>query len=384
MWIVCHHMAPREPASTLDGLMIRVDVAVEFFVLLSGFLTHHLNCHKDITSKTGNLLQFYARRFFRSLLAAYVGMVGCVFFQWYGGVNIWTSRTLGCFLFSKSWFDPMPDCPDMPSWFVASLMPSWLLYPFILQPVLTASEQRFHGSHLYLALVAWLFAIGPQLCLIFQRSDWLAWEQVKYTWFWPPALLPDFALGACMSVLVQKSRPGKLAALFGDIAMCFLLITCLLVPIPKPPADWAGPSQWRPGHYIGWEQLAARLSAPLMCLFIYGSSGGGSCLGHMLSHQTLVALGGYTLEVYLLQMPLHDIFLWLRPAGGGGLWRGLPWTVEVFQFYVVLLWLSCGLFVEFVAEPLNQSVRRCTASWADKSLSQLAGCRDGYTAVADS
>ena len=92
-------------------------------------------------------------------------------------------------------------------------------------------------------------------------------------------------------------------------------------------------------------------------------------IARLLSHGTLVTLGRYTLEVYLLQMPLHDFFLWTRAPGARGLWRGLPWTPEVFWFYLLLLWTTCGLFVEFMAEPLNQRVKSLSSTRAHVATS---------------
>ncbi|CAJ1414517.1 unnamed protein product [Effrenium voratum] len=364
MWIVCHHMAPREPKSCLDAMMVRVDVCVEFFILLSGFLTHYLNSDKDVASTSGSFIAYFIRRIFRCLLATYVGMVLCVLTQLLGGFNVWTTKTLSCFLLLKTWIDPMPNCPNMPSWFVVSLLPCWLVYPCVGY-LLRGSSTKFQ---LCLALASWSAAIGPQLCILCVQKSWLHWGQVAFTWFWPPALMPDFVLGACMAAMVRHNPPSKQVAWFGDIAMLVIVLACMLVPVPVPPPDWAGPSQWRPGHYIAWEQLFARLSAPFLCVFLYCTHHGDTLATRLLSHKTLVSLGRYTLEVYLLQMPLHDFFLWTRAPGAQGLWRGLPWTPEVFWCYLLVLWTTCGLFVEFVAEPLNQRVRAVSSSWVGRTL----------------
>ncbi|CAE8720182.1 unnamed protein product, partial [Polarella glacialis] len=372
IWIVCHHMAPREPASSLDAMLVRVDVGVEFFMMMSGFLTQHLFGQKEgIGSSAGSLASFYTRRLFRCLLVAYLGMGLCALLQWLIGLQLLSWKTAGCFAFVKTWVDPMPDCPNMPSWFVAALLPSWLLYPFVLHPLLAESAGKGFSFYLWLSLLCWLLAIGPQLCLMSRNVGWLDWEQFKYVWFWPPAQMPDFALGACIAALVRVAPPSRTAGRLGDLVISTLVLVCLVAPVPEPPADWTGPSDWRLGHYIAWEQLAARLSAPLLGFFLYCSAGGESVVARLLSHGTLVSLGNYTLEIYLLQMPLHDVFLWLRPPGGSGLWKGLPWNREVFGFFLTVLVLLCGLFVEFVAEPLNQSVKTCTSSWAGHTLPEL-------------
>jgi len=364
-WIVCHHMAPREPTSCLDAMMVRVDVGVEFFILLSGFLTHHLHKDKELAASCWSFFTYLTRRTFRCLLATYAGMTLCALTQLLGGFDICTPKTLSCFFLLKTWYDPTPNCPNMPSWFVVSLLPCWILYPGVRLLLRGTSAKHC----LCFALLAWLLAIGPQLSMLMWKRTWLSWNQFIFTWFWPPALVPDFVLGSCMAALVHHSPPTAKVGWLGDVAMVLLLCACMLVPVPEPPADWGGPDQWRPGHYVAWEQLSARLSAPFLCTFLYCTYSGGSMIARLLSHGTLVTLGRYTLEVYLLQMPLHDFFLWTRAPGARGLWRGLPWTPEVFWFYLLLLWTTCGLFVEFMAEPLNQRVKSLSSTRAHVATS---------------
>lgn len=368
VWIVCHHMAPREPTSCLDAMMVRVDVGVEFFILLSGFLTHHLHKDKDILASCGSFFAYFTRRIFRCLLATYVGMTLCALTQLLGGFEVCTPKTLSCFFLMKTWIDPTPNCPNMPSWFVVSLLPCWFLYPWLRLLLLKTTSAR---QCLCFCALAWLLAIGPQFSMLLWQQNWLSWNQLIYTWFWPPALVPDFVLGCCVARMVHHNPPTVHVSWLGDFAMIVLLCACMLVPVPEPPADWAGPEQWRPGHYVAWEQLFARLSAPFLGVFLYCTYNGGSLMTRLLSHRTLVSLGRYTLEVYLLQMPLHDFFLWTRAPGAEGLWRGLPWTSEVFWFYLLLLLAACAFFVEILAEPLNQRVKSLSAAWVGKPLSRL-------------
>eukprot|EP00438_Fugacium_kawagutii_P002338 Skav219215 [mRNA] locus=scaffold1015:17445:18365:+ [translate_table: standard] len=294
-------------------------------------------------------------------------MILCAFTQFLGGFEVCTLKTLSCFFLLKTWIDPAPNCPNMPSWFVVSLLPCWFLYPWVRLLL-----QKGTAKHcLCVASLAWSMAIGPQLAILLWQQDWLSWHQLIYTWFWPPALVPDFVLGCCMAGLVHHNPPAVEIGWLGDFAIMILLGSCMLIPVPEAPPDWAGPQQWRPGHYVAWEQLFARLSAPFLCIFLYCTYSGGSLIARLLSHGTLVTLGRYTLEVYLLQMPMHDFFLWTRAPGARGLWRGLPWTPEVFWFYLLLLWVVCGFFVEYVAEPLNQWVKRASSIWIGKQLSEF-------------
>lgn len=240
-----------------------------------------------------------------------------------------------------------------------ALLPSWIIYPLITKHVMASFSRRPIGHILAFGTVLWLASIGPTLALMAWNHSWLSWKQVQLTWFWPGAQLPDFALGACVALLVQRCPPPPLAGYLADLALAALILACLLVPVPTVPFDWDGPRNWRPGHYMRWEQLSARSSAPLIAAFLYFSSGEGSSslAVRILSHPALVALGAYTLEVYLFQAPLHDAFLELKTSGG--VWRGLPEGPEVYVAYLLALWLIAGVFVESVAEPLRRLVQAC-------------------------
>lgn len=369
-WIVCHHCAPKLGSpSLLDAFVLRVDVCVEFFMILSGFLTEHLYGEAELSDSWESIATFYVRRLGRVLMVSYVGMCLSLLLSWVNSDPIFTWHNAMCFLFVKPWLDPMPDCPDMPTWFVAALLPSWLLYPLVTQQIVFAACQR--GWLHYLTFLLWLLAAGPSLLLLAWRGSWLTWEQVTYTWFWPPAQLADFGLGVCVAVAVRQAPPGKKGGILADVAFLSILAICVLLPVPSVPEGWTGPSWWQPGHYMRWDQLTARFSAPMLMAWLYYSIGGGSCSARLLGSPGLVALGSYSLEVYLFQTPLRDGLRWLE-APQGALWQGLPWTNEVFIAYLLVLWFTSGFFVELIAGPATQRLRQRVAAW---------NARPGYRAV---
>jgi peptidoglycan/LPS O-acetylase OafA/YrhL len=358
MWIVCHHMAPKAVASSFSAFTMRVDVAVEFFVMLSGFVTHHAYGDKDLTSSVGSLASFYARRLARVVLTTQLSMGLSLFWWAWGGkplLSILNRSTLSCLLFVKTWFDPEPDCPNGPTWFVAALLPSWLIYPLITRRVLDRLDSP-HGLGL-LCVALWLAAIGPQLAMVLWDGDWLTWNEVKQTWFWPPAQLADFALGAGVSALTQRVPPSILAGRIADALVTLVLVVCLLCPVAPTPSGWDGPV-FRPGHYIAWDALSGRLAAPALGVFLYGSVSGGCSTARLLAHPALVALGVYALEVYLLQTPVHDLFVWCKDV------LHLPQeSIEVFILYLLVLWSLSAVYVHNLADPANKWLRRATEDW---------------------
>ncbi|CAK0862827.1 unnamed protein product [Prorocentrum cordatum] len=244
LWIVCHHMAPRDdPESVLDPLTERVDVGVEFFTLLSGFLTHLTYSGEDLLSTAGSLVHFWARRAGRAVAVAQLAMLAAAALDGLAGIPVLSWRLLGCLCFARPWFSPAPDCPNMPVWYLAALLPSWMLYPFVLQPVLCAAAHWRPWRLGLLLLAAWAAAIGPQLAVIAWNGGWMSWNQVVRTWFWPPAQLADFALGATAAAVRLRWPPPPASGPAGDAAVAALLLACLLAPpAAEPPPDF---QQWR-------------------------------------------------------------------------------------------------------------------------------------------
>lgn len=395
LWIVCHHTAPRKP-SVLDGFVVRVDVAVEYFTLLSGFLTQHAHgLGPDPAASAGSLARFYVRRLSRLLLTAQVATAASMLLRRAAGTNVATLEVLGCFFFVKGWAKPAPSCPDMPTWYVDAIVPCWLLYPVLTRRLLANAATQPHRCFALLGAALWLLAIGPGLVAMAASGRWLRWHEVVLFWFWPPTQLADFALGALVAAALQgRAGAGAVGAAAGsgraadsrgcgagaaaDSAIAALLLASALLPVPEVPTDWDGPPAWRPGHYVSWEAFTGRLAAPLLATFLYcsGDGGGGSRVAAFLAHPVLVALGSCTLEVYLFQAPLRDLLLWLAPPAPPPLqhlWPGLHWSGEVFLAYVVVLWGLAALFAQLVAEPLQRRLQAATEHWEGMPLGWFFG-----------
>mmetsp|Transcript_87011 Transcript_87011/g.243974 ORF Transcript_87011/g.243974 Transcript_87011/m.243974 type:complete len:436 (+) Transcript_87011:90-1397(+) len=378
IWIVMHHMSSREPESAVSIFTMRVDVAVEAFVMLSGFMTHYAYGEKDATSSPGTLLCFYVRRLARVGLTTQFAMLCSLFWWWFGAKDYLTLKVLGCLTFVKPWLDPEPNCPNAPTWFIAATIPSWLLYPLVTRPILDAKKAKESPQTLLTYCgVLWLVSLAPQLVLIVLQGDWLTWAQVKYTWFWPPAQLADFAFGACVAALIKSSPPPKSAGKLADALIMVLFLICFFFPVAETPEGWEGPV-FRPGHYMAWDGLSARIASPLIAAWIYCSACNNSYIGQFFSNTVLVALGAYNLEIYLFQTPVHDLFTWTKDA----LWLPTE-SMEVFMLYIFLLNVASAMWVDMLAAPADKWLKGVTAEWECKPLSHFFGQRQAYVTVQD-
>merc|ERR1711970_389894 len=118
----------------------------------------------------------------------------------------------------------------------------------------------------------------------------------------------------------------------------------------------------------GLDGLLGRLVAPLLAIWIFCSCSGGYS-ARFLSHPTLAVPGAYTLEVYLFQAPLHDLFMWIQHV------LDLPQdSTEVFMLYCFVLWVISVMFVDFIATPADMWLRSKTKEWPGKPLQYFLRC----------
>ena len=88
-WIVCAHYMPKGTATGdfLNGAVFRVNVAVCFFVVVSGFVTHWTSEGRPLES-VNELLHFYVRRLSRVLVTFWLAMLWAVYLQHKNGQEL--------------------------------------------------------------------------------------------------------------------------------------------------------------------------------------------------------------------------------------------------------------------------------------------------------
>ena len=342
---------PRAPSlGVLQAATCRSFMAVDFFVVMSGFITHW-SYGKRLRTGELSVGGFYIRRLSYIILTTYVAMTMSILvvlvvpaYRSSFMPSAWT--LLSCFGFVAHWIRPSTWCPAPPSWTIEALIPSWLLYPFLRRLLERIDAQHGSGALLLSALLVYLVSFGPLFALYLHQGYQLTWGQYATDFMWPPAQLGDFAIGVITAICSQKDESsegwiGK--AVLADVSLLACVGLVLFLPPPATHAECEANSSALLTH-----GLALAIAA-----FIYGSRKGGIC-AFFLSHPALVSLGKYSFEVYLFQWPLLAMFRQLCQQ-----W---PLAPDAFMAFLLLLWLVAGTYVEVLAPLINVGVRRLAAS----------------------
>lgn len=397
-WIVCGHFLPALTTTSLSPVRYRADVAVSFFIVMSGFITHWVYAPRLLRGGWSEAWRFYARRLLRVLVTTWFAMLcglGVVIVQLRGGFPE-LGHLLRCWTFVESWVDPLSWCPNGQTWTVAALLPSWLLYPVTCRAVETVERRAGSVGLLCAATCLWLLSFGPVLLLFWRQHGRLSNVQGMWSYIWPPAQMPDFLIGVVAAALARRRAvqpQPEAAAACGDTSSdssegsptslrprcwanggrglladaCVAVIAAIV--FATPPSD--APRQ-------NVEVLFYHGLSPLMALFLYASSYEGGCgmVARLMRHEALVACGEYSFEVYLFQYPLHEVFVAWGDVAGTFDMRNAAHTHQTnscgFMAFFLSLWLVAGLYAEWVESYLIRWLRAVTTPGASTSSGCLA------------
>jgi len=290
-WIVCGHFVPRSVHSTaLNNVVNRGNVAVCFFITMSGFITHW--AYGDRALGLDKIPQYYTRRLGRVFLTAWLAMAFSAAVDVAKDQSLGSAMHLGlCVLFLEPWRDPEDWCPDGQSWTIAALLPSWLLYPWSRNLITWAARGGGKGSSqdggrqgigwvrgsggavlrlMGLIFFLWALEFGTILWLFHSSGDYLDIHQHFRTYVWPPAQFVDFFVGCASAELAKElaamassksARPAT--GWFGRAAdLAFAAVVLVVFGVP-------GDLE----HYrIGYEPLFNHGLVPLFALFLCASA----------------------------------------------------------------------------------------------------------------
>ncbi|CAJ1374570.1 unnamed protein product [Effrenium voratum] len=343
LWILCAHYMPKQEHYSFNGALYRVNVAVNFFVVASGFVTHLSGCKADV-STWGGLMQFYVRRLGRVLLTFWLALAWSVGLMAYHRQPLEWGYLFRCACFLEQWFNW---CPNGPSWFVFALLPSWLLYPATRHLVVYVYE-NLQGYGLGMLLGGlWMLSVGPA-AFLFAAEGNITMQQHADMMFWPPAQMADFVMGMTVAEIVLRGENQRLPRLPLAADLSMLAIVLVVFLLPRPASTWAL-------HLNGWEPLLDHGLSILMAVFIAGAVDEPTCFGQLLGHKALSSLGVMSFEVYIFQRPMSDTFdLFLDST-----------SMEVFLTYLLVLWSFAGLYQKYVQTPFHEWVRRRTSTWTE-------------------
>jgi peptidoglycan/LPS O-acetylase OafA/YrhL len=297
LYIVLYHLSLREDQAWLhrDNLFVRWVhlgfVSVSFFFFLSGFVLAVAYCHQRSSFSVRDFLVARFARIYPALFACLMlDLVRCLFvdrvfvhdsLKHIVAVLFVSFTALEAWLWDSQVLDP-------PTWTISVEMLCYLLFPWLgiliwrLRPrsLIALSILLYALSNLFLAVL-----IGRH------ASDWSLYID-------PIAHLPEFLLGVCLARYIvtlqaQPQRHARMQARAPVIlilsALAFGLISIFNLPIPAP-------------------LLQHAVLAPLFALAVLALSSGHKTISAIFSAGWLVLLGEASFSLYLVHMPLMNLF----------------------------------------------------------------------------
>uniref|UniRef100_A0A7S4Q421 Acyltransferase 3 domain-containing protein n=1 Tax=Alexandrium monilatum TaxID=311494 RepID=A0A7S4Q421_9DINO len=348
IWILADHFLPGA------GVFVdRANVAVDLFIIMSGFVTQWAYGSRDMLSGR-TVAQFYVRRIGRVFLPTYLSMISAaVLMVTVLDKPVSVLHMLGCLCFLEPWREPEDWCPNGQIWTIAALLPSWLLFPVWKSLVATVEARRGAQGLVGAMVVFWVLAFGPSLVVFAAGGGWITQRQHAFLYLWPPSQLADFALGMVTGALARRHVDGGPTARTRGFLADAALAVMVCIVMAAPPS----------GQHRGWEPLYNHGLALVLASYLYGSTaaGGSGAAASVLSLKPLACMGKYSLEIFLFQQPLYSLYehLWLFWLRDYGIRR---WHVAT--VYMLTLFSLAALYGEFVEVPYVRWLKSTTLRWA--------------------
>eukprot|EP00439_Symbiodinium_sp_Y106_P060195 s99_g8.t2 len=302
--------------------------SVTFFVFFSGVVTQYAYADK-MSGVKAHLLSFYLRRIAR-VLPMYYGIHFLVLVL--SGKSLATDFQ-DSVLMICTWHGSSP-ATNFPAWTVCALGWCWLFAP-LPSRLLCCMRQRFGSSaHYPMALWSCLMALG------FCDEVWarLAYRQNEYMdldyWFYETRHnVFIFCLGMGVAELALHLPDAPHMAWFWPICCDVTLLMTLALT-----ASWKqGWPTWGCSYWSG-------SFAPVTVWVLTSTLGHQSLLNRICSHRILHNLGEYSMQIYLLANPLHDL---------------LPVELEPILLYAVIVTISVAV-ADLAERPWSEFLKKAT------------------------
>ncbi|CAK0811956.1 unnamed protein product [Prorocentrum cordatum] len=360
IWIVCCHFVPPEPAGPLAAARNRGNAGVCFFVVLSGFITQEVGLRREGRGgrRAGPRLPRPAG------VPGPADHLGGYVLRAAGGPGAapgegapapgW--RLPGAVLPARGAVGrPLPLVPQRPD--VDGRGAAALLAP--LPPDVPRAGRRRaagRGGRAAAAGRAPLVRVRRAAAGALPAPGHVGHGRPSmWGYIWPPSQLADFAVGAACAALARRcSAAGLPHGRCGVVAHAALADASAVVAAALVLAVPSG------GEREGWEALFSHGLTPLYAAFLFGSCARGSAglAASLLSHGALVGLGEYSLEAYLFQWPMHEVFVALGDVTGAfSMRQRVNDNACGFLAFAVCLWIFSAAYAEFVEAPLVRWLR---------------------------
>jgi peptidoglycan/LPS O-acetylase OafA/YrhL len=305
---------------------------VSLFLLLSGFtLTHTYGRagEEELPTSPRGVLQFFYKRWARLASMYYLSLALSVpFLVFYADSSTLLTSALATPLMVQS-LALAGNSFNGPLWTVSALALCYLAFPSLLR----ALRRRSTAALWAIAGASYALSVAiAQLWLIFLPSAAIILHMVA------PLRVPQFVLGMCAALLLQRTPPRRPALLVWTSAGALALNAggCLAAVAATAP-NFA--------LQQGWSFTAEWWVPPLHALLVVGlaaPAGAGGLVQRALSARPAVLLGQWSYAAYCLHFPLL-LTLGMALKGGamplvwGFAWVPFPaWSTPLLLLYVLL------------------------------------------------
>lgn len=357
LWlVVAHNFSPKTSPTggLLERFCMRRYVAVTFFIVLSGFVSHYAYGNRSFFFYNGSInretiQKFYIGRVGSVVACYYATMAALVFIRGWAGhfaKEGWWYAVKGSLLslfFLQTWIPSYAYFGNTPAWTLATLVWHWAAYPWLQPRVKDASSSSLVIS---LGILPALATLPACLSIALNVGGYLAHPQkVWYALYTIPVFrLTDFAFGIVLCELFQRNEQTIWRhpnwSKWSDLALPAIFGLVLAVPFNK--------------RSNPFDMILMTATTPLFGFLIYMSScqPRGSMLGYLMSLDVCRRLGDFAFQVYLWRWPLFAMVSFYENGRLRKGWLYLEWW-PYFISSTIVLYLLSYLWYRFVDTPIR-------------------------------
>ena len=390
-WIVVDHMTsswrPTPTETPQEGLFTlilgRAIVPVQFFIVLSGFITHH--AYRKVKYYDGHQIVWsqvarYNFKRFGGIIGAYyltyslILIVIIISQKWAleqpGAI---VSVVLSVFLL-QSWYPLECTVPNGSAWTMSTLAFAWVLFP----PIQHFLKKSGSGCRAFLLfLLASIVTVAPCALYVIIEGPVVSHHAYDFLYKFPPIRLADFVLGMTAAELLAQTgdagfvkRHKLKIAVAGDLLALAIVATVALAFVP-PEGRWPGFEQWARYEEEGsrYEVFWISAAGPFFSLFLWTSCAAGGGIAHACRHPALSAIGDLGFQVYLSHNGFVLSFFTILHAATDALMadEGISSDYEAYtpgasMAALLTIYLVAAVIKGFVDDP----VRRRVHGWVDR------------------
>ncbi len=314
--VVFFHYAPGLPL-LLRNVAANGYMAVGLFFILSGFVLAYNYAGRPLRRP-----RFFVARFARIYPAYALGLVliapAVVVRSGHVEPGRLAAAGFAAMGLVQAWFPKIALVWNGPGWSLANEAFFYLLFPFILPPILRLSARGVW----MVATACWAAALAPPLAQMLLHGNA---EAVMYM---PVFRLAEFILGVAAGGAFLRGNFSFRRAM-APVSLA-LAAFAALSPFLIPPL------------------LRGALAAPLFAILVCSLASGGGMLGRLLSTRPLQTMGDASYSIYILQSPVMAWFLVAARGVHAGAQR-TPLTWPEFAVYTGILVagsLACNVWFE--------------------------------------